>query len=61
MVMDVSFQYLMDMNTDMGVIFENGYGCEYNSTLPEPFPLLSLLFILANEPFTDYYASIKHS
>jgi len=28
----------------MGVIFENGYGCGYSSTRPEPAPLPFLFF-----------------
>ena len=36
--MAVSFQYLMGMGMGMGVIFENGFGCGYSSTLPEPIP-----------------------
>ena len=32
--MSFSFQY--PMGTGTGVIFENGYGCGYSSTCPEP-------------------------
>jgi len=39
MGMDISFQYPMGMDTDMGVIFENRYGCRYNSTRPKSTPL----------------------
>ena len=39
MGMGVSFQYPMGMGTDMGVIFENGSGCGYSSTRPQPAPL----------------------
>ena len=46
MSMVVSFQYPMGMGMGMGVIFENGYGCAYNSTCPEP---ASLPFLLQNE------------
>jgi len=30
--MGVSFQYPMGMGMDMGVLFENRYGCRYSST-----------------------------
>ena len=36
MGMGVSFQYPIAMSIGMGVIFKNGYGCEYSSTRPEP-------------------------
>ena len=39
MGMGVSFQYAMGIGMGMDVIFENGYGCGYNSTRPEPAPL----------------------
>jgi len=35
----------MGMGTDMGIIFINEYGCEYNSTRPEPTSLSFLLTI----------------
>jgi len=43
MGMGVSFQYPIGIDTGMGMIFENGYGCEYNSTRPELAPLPFLL------------------
>jgi len=43
MDMGVSFQYPMDMSTDMGVIFENEYEYGYSSTRPEPARLPFLI------------------
>jgi len=50
MGMDVSFQFLRGMGTGMGVIFENGYGCGYNSTHPEPAPLPFLIKLRPGHP-----------
>ena len=43
MVMGICFANPMNMGMGMGMIFENEYGCGYNSTCPVPAPRLSLV------------------
>ena len=39
MGMGIGFTNPMGMCMGMGMIFENGYGCGYNSTRPMPIPM----------------------
>jgi len=36
MNMWIDFENAMDMGMDIGITFENKYGCEYSYTRPEP-------------------------
>ena len=49
--MGIDFKNPMGVSMGMGMIFENGYGCGYNYTRPEPAPRSSLLHILLYEYF----------
>jgi len=43
MDMWIDYENPMDMNMDMGMTFENGYGCWYSYTQPKPTPCPSLM------------------
>ena len=45
MGMGIDFENPMGMGTDIGMTFENGYGCRYSYTCPEPAPCPSLVCV----------------